>query len=84
MTATQKQIQLAAQLYSVRETARSLLGTKFAERMAEYGAVIQQVAEKTGKDVLAAATAMARDPALSPGTAICVVAAAVELVEPSA
>ena len=85
MTAVaQRHIQMAAKLYDIRDTVKRHLGENYAGRMAEYSAVIKEVALKRGTSELDAATLMSRDPALSPFTALTVMAAAVELVEPSA
>ena len=44
MIATQHQVRLAAQLYQARDDVRTILGDRFKQRMAEYGAVIKSVA----------------------------------------
>lgn len=81
--ATEGQVRLTAQLYDTRETIRRHLGDKFAERMAEFGQVVTAYAEKVGKSRLAAGIEIAKDPTLSPLTVLTVLAATVELVEPS-
>ena len=82
-TVTESQIRLTAQLYDTRETIRRHLGQLFAVRMAEFGKVIADYAERSGKGLLAAGIEIAKDPELSPFTALLVLAATVELLEPS-
>lgn len=84
MNATQKQIQMAAKLYEMRDAAKSLLGERYADEMAEYGKVIRILAKRRGISELAAATAMSKDASLSALGVLKVMAAVVEMTEPSA
>lgn len=84
MNATQTQVAMAAKLYEARDAMRRILGDKFAARMAELGAVIKQVATKRGHNELRAAQDIIRAGELQGMDALQVLAAAVELVEPSA
>lgn len=81
--ATEQHVQLAAELYRCRDSARFLLGDGYAAKMADYGKAISNVAEKLNCSALVAATKMAA--ATDDGvTQMLVFAAAVELAEPSA
>lgn len=77
----ERQVRMAARLYEMRDTARSLLGDKYADKMAELGSALRQVADLTQRDPLSVAIEAARN---TDGLAQCyVLAAAVELAEPS-
>lgn len=82
MSATEQQVRIAARLYEARAAAKTMLGEKFAERMKEYGAVIKGIADKQKVSEIAALNVACRlvD---NPYTHIQLMAAAVELVEPS-
>ena len=80
----EKQIQIAAKLYECREAARLLLGDSYSVRMAEYGQIVNCVAEGKSLGILEAATEIAKDPALNGYEKIQVLASAVELIEPGA
>jgi hypothetical protein len=84
MTAESK-IRLAARLYEARDTAKRLLDDKYASRMQEGGTLLTDVAEKTGKHLLVIATEMAKQMEQEgrPYGALAILAAAVELLEPS-
>lgn len=79
---TETQVRLAARLYEARDVAKTMLGDKFKERMAEYGKVLLAIAARESIDILAAANVACRlvD---NPYTQIQLMAAVVELVEPS-
>jgi len=83
MSATEQQVRIAAQLYSVRDAVRRSLGTKYAEKMRSYETVIRAVASQREIDELAAATAIVKEAKLDGFAALFVLAAAVELVEPT-
>lgn len=82
----EQRIRIAAQLYEARDDARTLLGDAYSARMAELGKAINTIAEKKQITVLqagiAAAKAMQEDGQAY--TAVSVLAATVELLEPSA
>ncbi|WP_454262177.1 hypothetical protein [Pseudoxanthomonas mexicana] len=82
----EQHVRLTAQLYEAREQMRRLLGDAFSARMAALGKAIQVIAEKKKITVLqagiAAAKAMQEDGQAY--TAVSVLAATVELLEPSA
>ena len=78
----QQQIEIAAKLYKCRDSARFLLGERYAEKMADYGNAINEVSVRLNCSQMAAATKMAGrtdDGMLQ----ILIFAAAVELTEPS-
>jgi hypothetical protein len=83
MMASERHINMAAQLYKMRDAARSLLGSKYEDRMRAIGADMQQAAAVSGKQVLTIALEAAKHPDCSPTATILFMAAAVELVEPS-
>ncbi len=83
MTATESQVKMAAQLYDMRDKARRLLGDKYKPHMAELGRVLTMTARRDGKSVLAVATDVCSKRNLIGMDLLFVMAAAVELVEPS-
>lgn len=78
-------VRIAAQLYEARDQVRLLLGDAYSARMAEYGKAIRAIAEKKNLSLLragiAAAKTMQNDGQAY--TAVVVLAATVELLEPS-
>lgn len=83
MHATAQQLRMTAQLYDTRDTVKGFLGAKYGEVMAEIGKVVSGLADKEGIPLLSAATRICKDQRLSGFTQLYVIAAAVELVEPS-
>lgn len=77
-------IQMAAQLYEIRDLARAVMGKNYSARMAEIGRCLKIMAAKQGCSELAAAQRLAADNATSGFEAMVTLAAAVELIEPSA
>jgi len=84
MTATEQQIKMAAQLYDMREKAKRLLGERYKPHMAELGKILKATADRDRKSVLAVATEVAKKRELIGMDLMLVMAAAVELAEPSA
>ena len=84
MTATQQQVQMAAQLYEMRDTAKRLLGNKYQDRMAEFGAALQDASTKTGREPLSLVIEAGTKQRLVGMDLVMMMAAAVELVEPTA
>jgi hypothetical protein len=80
--ATEAQVRMAARLYEARAHTKLLLGDRFKARMAEYGSVLNGIAERESVGVLAAAN-IACKLVDNPFTKIQLLAAAVELTEPS-
>lgn len=84
MTATEQQVKMAAQLYDMRDKAKRLLGERYRPHMAELGKILKRTADRDGKSVLAVATEVAKKRELIGMDLMLVMAAAVELEEPSA
>jgi len=74
---------MAAQLYDMRDKARRLLGDRFKPHMAELGKILQATAERDGKSPLAVATEVCKKRALIGMDLVMVMAAAVELTDPT-
>lgn len=74
-------VQMAAKLYECRDTAKRLLGTKYGERMRGWGEVVTACATQEKCDTMAAGIRMAR--MVDGMDAVMILAATVELVEPS-
>lgn len=80
---SEKAIKTAARLYEMRDTAKRLLGAKYQERMREHGFVLKKIAAHEKKDVLQVAMDICKLPDCSPSMTLLMMAAAVELSEPS-
>ena len=80
---TAKQIKMAATLYEMRDTARRLLGDKYAAMCATYGEILQDKATSGKKTPLEIAIAICNKPDTLAMQTIFIMAAAVELIEPS-
>lgn len=74
---------IAAKLYDMRDKARRLLGDKYKPHMAELGRILTMTAERDKKSVLAVATDVAQKSELIGMDLMMVMAAAVELTEPT-
>jgi hypothetical protein len=83
MQATEQQVQMAAKLYEMRDRARRLLGEKYKAHMAELGRILKDTARQTGKSEIAVATEVVKKRNLIGMDLMMVMAAAVELTEPS-
>lgn len=85
MTQTEeKHVKTAAKLYEMRDTARMLLGEKYKPHMAELGKILKATADRDGKEVLTVAKEVCTKRDLIGMDMLMVMAAAVELVEPTA
>jgi hypothetical protein len=82
MTATEQQVRMATKLYECRDAARSLLGDKYQKRMQDLGAALTKLAERKGCSVVDAAIDTAKG--YEGFDVVQILAAAVELTEPSA
>lgn len=78
------QVQMAAQLYSIRDSVRGLMGDNYQPRMAELGGLLQRIAAKQGCSELVVARKIAACEDVKGSDAMAILAAAVELIEPSA
>ena len=74
-------VQMAAKLYECRDTAKRLLGAKYGERMRDWGEVVTARATQEKCGVMAAGIRTAR--MVDGMDAVMILAATVELVEPS-
>ena len=83
MQATGKQVTMAAELYGMRDMARRLLGDKYPSHMAELGKILTMTAQRDKKEPLAVAIEVAKKRELIGMDLMLVMAAAVELVEPT-
>jgi hypothetical protein len=81
--ATELEIGIASKLYEMRRLARSLLGEKYAERMGNLREVIEKVQARLGGNELKAAQRLCEDAEIGPFDKILIMAAAVEMVEPT-
>jgi len=81
----EREIRTAARLYEARDTARALLGDKYAGRMAEGGKLLSSLANNGGESIIAAAARMAEvcESDGRPFAAVAILAAAAELLDPS-
>ena len=83
MQASERQVKMAAQLYEMRDKARRLLGEKYKPHMAELGKILTMTAERDKKEPLAVAIEVAKKRELIGMDLMLVMAAAVELAEPT-
>ncbi len=83
LTATEQQVKMAAQLYEMRDKARRLLGDKYKPHMAELGKILSMTAQRDKKEPLAVAIEVCKKRNLIGMDLMMVMAAAVELTEPS-
>ena len=83
MSKAEKHVAMAAQLYEMRDKARRLLGEKYKPHMAELGKILRMTADRDNKDVLAVAIDVCKKRNLIGMDLLMVMAAAVELTEPT-
>lgn len=76
-------LRIAADLLDARETVRTLLGSDFHEVMQKYGEVISGYAKSKGLTVLDAGREIASDKSVGAPPVLLVLAAAVELLDPT-
>ena len=79
----QNLIETAAKLYELRDRARTLLGDRYKPHMAELGKILQATADRDGKSVITVAKEVCTKRDLIGIDMMMVMAAAVELVEPT-
>lgn len=79
---SEQTVKMAAKLYECRDAARSLFGDTYHQRMEDYIEVVKSAAHAMRCSELSAATTLANK-AAGGVTAICFLAAAVEIAEPS-
>jgi hypothetical protein len=83
MKATEKQLTIAVQLYDMRDKARRLLGDKYKPHMAELGKILKMTADRDKRSVLSVAAEISKKRNLIGMDLLMVMAAAVELMEPT-
>lgn len=83
MQAAEKHVTMAAELYGMRDKARRLLGDKYKPHMAELGKILKMTAQRDKKEPLAVAIEVAKKRNLIGMDLMLVMAAAVELAEPT-
>lgn len=83
MQATEKHVTMAAQLYDMRDKARRLLGANYKPHMAELGKILKMTAERDKTDALSVAIEVCKKRELIGMDLMMVMAAAVELTEPT-
>lgn len=83
MQTSERQVKMAAQLYDMRDKAKRLLGEKYKPHMAELGKILTMTAERDKKEPLAVAIEVAQKRELIGMDLMLVMAAAVELAEPT-
>lgn len=82
---TEQIVSIGSRMYECRRACHTLFGAKYSEMIDPYGKVIQHVAAERGIETIPAALAMAKEmQALhkDPIITLCLMAAAVDLVEP--
>lgn len=83
MSATEKQVRIAAQLYDMRAKAKRLLGEKYQPHMAELGRILKMTSDRDGKPAIEIAADVCKKRGLIGIDLLLVMVAAVELTEPS-
>lgn len=83
MSATEQQVEIAAGMYECRKTARFILGDRFRPKMEELAVVVDAVAKRDKCDVIVAGATVIKDGELEGMGALLLMAAIVEIVEPS-
>lgn len=78
-------IRLAAKLYETRDAVKFMLGERYAEHMADLAGVIRDIMAKSpqGKNELQVSAELAKAPGLNPHQRLAIIAAGVEMAEPS-
>lgn len=83
MQATEKQVKMCAQFYDMRDKARILLGDKYKPHMAELGKILTMTEVRNKTEPLSVAIEVAEKRELIGMDLMMVMAAAVELAEPT-
>lgn len=81
--ATERNVKMAAQLYEMRDAAKRILGERYRPHMEDIGKILQMTAERDGVSPLSVATDVCAKRKLVGIDLMIVMAAAVELIEPS-
>lgn len=83
MNETEKLVNMAAELYGMRDKARRMLGDKYKPHMKELGKILTMTAQRDNKEPLAVAIEIAKKRQLIGFELMLLMAAAVELAEPT-
>lgn len=83
MQTTEKKVMMSAELYVMRDKARRLMGDKYKPHMAELGKILQMTADRDNKSALSVAIDVCTKRELIGMDLLIVMAAAVELTEPT-
>lgn len=83
MIATEAKVKQAAELYKMRDSAKAVLGADYMPTMRQTGKAIKGVAAELKCSDLAAAIRMTKEAGVDGFAVIMILAALVELVEPS-
>ena len=83
MKSTEKQVAMAAQLYDMRDKARRLLSDKYKPHMAELKKILKITTNRDKKNALSVAIEVCKKRELIGMDLMMVMAAAVELAEPT-
>jgi hypothetical protein len=76
-------VQMAAELYNMRDRAKRLCGDNYFDRMAQIGSGLQDIAKKSNKGLLETAIDLAKERYYVGIDLMMIMAAVVELTEPS-
>ena len=79
----ERNVNMAAQLYEMRATAKRILGERYMPHMAELGKILQMTAERDGVSPLSVAKDVCTTQKVVGMDLMIIMAAAVELIEPS-
>ena len=79
----EKYVKLTAKLYEMRDSAKMLLGDKYAEHMRLNGKILQDTATRDNKSPLEIAIKVCSKPGITAMEVIFIMSSAVELMEPS-
>ena len=80
---SETQVRMTAKLYEMRDSAKMLLGDKYEEHMALNGKILQDTATRDKKTPLEIAIKVCTKPGIGAIGVLFIMAAAVELLEPS-
>ena len=83
MIANEKHVKMAAQLYDMRDKARSLLGNGYKDEMASLGKILTAIAAQKKQTALEVAIDVAKKRELIGMDLMLVMSAVVELTDPT-
>jgi len=83
MNATEQHVAMAAKMYECRAAARRLLGDKFNQQMDERARVVRAVAKRDNCNEIVAGATVIKEAGLQGMDALLLMAAVVEMTEPS-